>query len=59
MPLRTPVVRRDRLAQPGHAGGDGVAEHLLVEQPLGLLADGPRGAGRGLAGDEVHQVAVA
>ena len=59
MPRRTPVVGGDRLAQPGHAGRDRVAEHLLVEQPLGLLADRLRGARRGLAGDEVHQVAVA
>ena len=55
---RTPVVRGHRLAQRGHAGGDGVAEVVDVEQPLGLLADGAGGAGRGLPGHEVDQVAV-
>ncbi len=42
----------------GEAGRDGVAEHVLVEQALRLLAHRARGTRRGLARDEVDQVAV-
>ena len=58
MPWQPAVVGATASRSSGDAGGDGVAEHLLVEQPLGLLAHRLRRAGRRLAGHEVHQVAV-